>query len=304
MEQAAAFAPCHITGMFEIFDQPADVLGVGSKGAGVSLDLGAKTSVKVEKCSKRRLRITINKRNAESAQVSRHVVEAFSSRFNEVTKSGITVEHEIETPIGAGFGTSGAAALSLALALNEALGVGMSRIEAAKIAHVAEVECRTGLGTVTAETFGGLEIRTKPGAPGIGEITQLPFPNNAIVACHFFGPLSTPRFLSDTETCSRINKFGGESINKLLRTPTIDNFMMLSRQFAENVGLITRRVRDVLNAADDAGVVCSMPMFGESAFTITDDDSMGSVLQIFRETGPSGQTVVSKINCEGAHLLR
>ena len=67
----------------------------------------------------------------------------------------IIVEHHVEVPLGAGFGTSGAAALSLALALNEALSLGLSKIEAAQLAHVAEVECKTGLGTVIAETFGG-----------------------------------------------------------------------------------------------------------------------------------------------------
>jgi len=304
MEQATAFAPCHITGMFEIFDQLGDALHVGSKGAGVSLDLGAKTTVKVEKSPKHRLRVTINNHTAKSAQVSRHVVKVFLSRFSEATKFEITVEHAIKTPIGAGFGTSGAAALSLALALNKALGLGMSRVEAAKIAHVAEVECRTGLGTVTAETFGGLEIRTKPGAPGIGEITQLPVSRNAIVACHVFGPLSTKKFLSDPETRSRINRFGGESINRLIEAPTILNFMKLSRQFAEHVGLITEKVRIVLDAADDAGVFCSMPMFGESAFTIADDNDVKSILKLFRKSGPSGQTVVSKVNCEGAHLLQ
>jgi len=78
-------------------------------------------------------------------------------------KFEIIIKHSINVPIGAGFGTSGAAALSLALALNEVFDLGMSKIEAAQLAHIAEVECKTGLGTVAAETFGGLEIRVKPG---------------------------------------------------------------------------------------------------------------------------------------------
>ncbi len=304
MEQATAFAPCHITGMFEIFDQSADALHVGSKGAGVSLDIGVKTAVRVEKGAKNHLSITINNRTARSAHVSRQVVESFISRLSIATESQITVEHEIETPIGAGFGTSGAAALSLALALNKALGTGMSKIEAAQIAHIADVNCKTGLGTVAAETFGGLEIRIKPGAPGIGEIMQLPVEENVKVACHVFGPISTKRFLSDPETRRRINRFGGESISKLIETPTIPNFMKLSRQFAENVGIITEKVRSVLDTADEAGVVCSMPMFGESAFTITDDNNLKSVLKLFRKSGQKGQTIVSKVNHEGARLLQ
>jgi pantoate kinase len=236
--------------------------------------------------------------------VSKHVVNAFLSRLNETANFEIAIEHQVEAPIGAGFGTSGAAALSLALALNEALGLGMSKTDAAQLAHVAEVECKTGLGTVIAETYGGLEIRVRPGAPGIGVIKGLPIPENAVVACHVFGPLSTRKFLTNPETRTRINRFGGDLVSELIKAPTIDNFMRLSRKFAEHVGLITQRVRSVLDAADKAGVVCSMPMFGESVFTLTDEENAGVILRVFRELGSSGQTIVSKVDSEGARLLQ
>jgi pantoate kinase len=302
MEEAAAFAPCHITGIFQIFDQSADILSAGSRGAGVSLKLGAKTTVKVKEGSKYRLKVNINHEAADCADLSRHVVGAFLSRLSEASRFEITVEHQIEAPIGAGFGTSGAGALSLALALNEAFGLGMSKVQCAQIAHIAEIECKTGLGTVIAETFGGFEIRVKPGAPGIGEIKCLPIPENAVIACHVFGPLSTRKCLSDPETRLRINRFGGDLVNELAKAPSIINFMELSRQFAEHVGLITEKVRSILNAADEAGVVSSMPMFGECAFTITDEDRLGRILEIFRKDALGGHTVVSKVDHEGARL--
>lgn len=239
MKEAAAFAPCHVTGVFQIFDESADALCVGSKGAGVSLNLGVRTTVNIRKDQGHRLRVNINNRESNSAQVSKHVVNAFLSRFGE-PESDMIVQHQIEAPMGAGFGTSGAAALGLALALNEALCLGMSRTDAAQLAHVAEVECKTGLGTVIAETYGGLEIRVKPGAPGIGIIERLPVPRDAVVACQVFGPLSTRKFLTDPETRTRINTVGGELVKELIKAPSIENFMRLSRQFAEHVGLITR----------------------------------------------------------------
>jgi pantoate kinase len=300
MEEAAAFSPCHITGIFQIFDQSADLLSAGSRGAGVSLNLGAKTTVKVEKSLRHSLKVNINHQATDCAYLTGHVVSAFLSRLSEAFHFEVKVEHQIEAPIGAGFGTSGAAALSLALALNEALGLGMSKIQCAQIAHIAEIECKTGLGTVIAETFGGLEIRIKPGAPGIGEIKCLPISENAVVACHVFGPLSTRKYLTDAETRSRINRFGGELVNELVKAPTIINFMRLSRQFAEHVGLITEKVRNILNAADKAGVVCSMPMFGECAFTITDEDRLERILQVFRKNGLGGHTLVSTVDHKGA----
>jgi pantoate kinase len=304
MRGAAAFAPGHITGAFQIFDESADALHVGSRGFGVSLDLGVRTAVRIKKTSKNSLKVKINKHASGSARVSNHVVNMFLARFEGTDNSQIMVEHDVQAPIGAGFGTSGAAALSLALALNEAFGLRMSKTEAAQLAHIAEVECRTGLGTVIAETFGGLEIRVKPGAPGIGEIRRLPVPENTVAACLVFGPLSTSEFLTNRETRARINKFSGEVIDELAKAPDIGNFMKLSRQFAEHVELITEKVRAVLNAADEVGVVCSMPMFGESVFTLTEEENLQQILQVFRENGPSGQIVVGNVDHEGARLLQ
>ncbi|HVP15904.1 MAG TPA: GHMP kinase [candidate division Zixibacteria bacterium] len=304
MEEATAFAPCHITGFFEIFDNSVDALRVGSRGAGVSLDLGAETTVKVKKGSKYSLKVSINHHPADFCQVSGRVVDAFLSRFSDKAHFEVSVEHLIEAPVGAGFGTSGAGALSLALALNEALGLGISKLETAQIAHIAEVECKTGLGTVIAETFGGFEVRVSPGAPGIGEIKCLPLPDDTVVACHVFGALSTREALTNSETRARINRFGGELVGELVNTPTVMNFMKLSRQFAEHVGLITEKVRRILAATDKAGIICSMPMFGESAFTVTDENGVEPILRVFRENAPTGHTFASKLNHEGARLLQ
>ena len=303
MKEAVAFAPCHITGLFQIFDQSAETLRAGSKGAGVCLGLGAKTTVKIRKGSKSSLKININNHTADTAQVSKHVVSIFLSRFSETRNYEIVVEHHIGTPIGAGFGTSGAAALSLALALNEAFDLGMTKIEAAQIAHTSEIECKTGLGTVIAETFGGFEIRIQPGAPGIGEVKRLPVPENTEVVCLTFGPLSTSKILTDKATRTRINRFGGKLIDDLVEKPTIINFMKLSRQFAEHVGLITEKVRSILDVMDQTGVVCSMPMFGESVFTVTCEE-VEQILRVFRERGPNCHVIVSKVDSEGARLLQ
>ncbi len=302
MKEAEAFSPCHITGFFQIFDKHVDPLHVGSRGAGVSLKRGVKTTVKVTEAKSDSAEIRINGVRQEPAEVSKCVMISMLSRLKQAKHFRIGVEHAVDVPVGTGFGTSGAAALSLALALNDALGLGMPTIEAAQTAHAADVHCKTGLGTVIAETFGGLEIRVKPGAPGIGEIEHLHVPRNMVVACLVFGPLSTKESLTNPETRKRINEFGGDLVDRLAREPETANFLGFSRQFAENVGLISNRVRQVLDAADAAGFVCSMPMFGDSAFTLVEPESLEEITSIFRQF-PGGSIVTSQIDFEGARLL-
>lgn len=304
MKEARAFSPCHITGFFQILDHPAESLYAGSLGAGVSLSQGVETVVKVSKTLKSSLQVKINGSGSNSAEVSKHVVDSFLSKFKEMENFEIIVEHHVEVPTGAGFGTSGAAALGLALALNDVFGLGMSKIEAAQFAHMAEVECKTGLGTVIAETFGGLEIRVKPGAPGIGEIRPVPVPKNYVVASLTFGSLSTKKLLTDEEIRRRINNFGGKLVDRLVEEPNVTNFMKFSRQFAEHVGLITERIRRTLHAADKAKFICSMQMFGESAFTLVEEDSLEELLKVFRSYCSDGRIIVSGIDFEGARLLK
>jgi pantoate kinase len=227
----------------------------------------------------------------------------FLSRFEELRDSQIVIKHTVDVPIGAGFGTSGAAALGLALALNKTFDLGLSSIEAAQLAHVAEIECKTGLGTVIAEYFGGVEIRVKPGAPGIGEIRNIPVPKDVVVACLAFGSLSTQKFLTNPQTRRKTREIGGDLVNALMKDESVTNFMALSRQFAEHLGLITRRIRMTLDATDEASLICSMPMFGESVFTLIERKNLKSILEVFEKCKSKGRIIVSGVDQLGARLL-
>ncbi|MFX1562503.1 MAG: GHMP kinase, partial [Promethearchaeota archaeon] len=149
-----SFSPGHITGFFQICDEPEDLLQKGSRGAGVSVSRGVMTTVKTTRSMKTETQIKINGNLAVSAPVSKRVVDTLLG-FTSDKGHRIEIDHEVGLPIGCGFGTSGAAALGLAFALNEALDLGLSQLKAAQIAHIVEVECKTGLGTVIAETVGG-----------------------------------------------------------------------------------------------------------------------------------------------------
>lgn len=279
--EATAFSPAHITGFFQIFDKPKNPLLQGSRGAGVSLTKGVRTTVSLRKSARKIVEIKINGKPTETAEVSKTVADAFLSFAG--TNCRLSVGHEVEVPIGCGLGSSGAGALSLALALNEVLGLDLSKVEAAQAAHVAEAKCKTGLGTVIAEAFGGLEIRVKPGAPGIGEIESVAVDDDYVVACLPFGPLSTRKALTDPRLHRAINRHGGKLVDELVRKPLVSTFLELSRSFAESTSLTTPRVKKVLKDTESEGFICSMAIFGETVFSMVRQDEVEKLLRIFRK---------------------
>jgi len=302
LDEVTAFSPGHITGLFQICDQTPDLLQKGSRGAGVSITHGVTTKMSLKTSSVPSFKIKINGTPTKSAEVSEQVINSFLSHVGENYE--IYVDHEVQIPIGSGFGSSGAGALSLALALNKALNLGLSRIKTSQIAHIAEVKCKTGLGTVIAETFGGVEIRVKPGAPGIGKIKSIPVNDDYTVACLNFGKLSTKKNLSDPEIRRRINESGKKLVDKLITNPNLSDFMAFSRNFAEDVGLLSPRMRKVLEETDKLGITCSMAIFGETIFSLIKRNETEEILEIFRKHAPSKKSAfITEIDYKGARLI-
>ena len=153
---ARAFSPGHITGFVvrkSATTRNNNYLYVGSKGAGFSIDRGITTTVEIYEHESVNYRISINGLKVEDAEVSKWVLQKYLKLIDH--HYYINIEHEVNIPIGFGLGSSGAAALSLSYALNEAFNTGLSMKEAAQLAHNAEIACKTGLGTVIAEFTGG-----------------------------------------------------------------------------------------------------------------------------------------------------
>ena len=179
-----AFCPAHVTGFFkaEINDQLINPEEFGSVGAGFSIQDGVTTKVQVDYSEKMDYKISISGYKSGNTRVSEFVIKEFFKIVKD-RKFFIDVKHEISIPVGYGLGCSGAVALSLAMALNEALNTNLSKEKVGQIAHNAEVSCKTGLGDVLASYHGGFEIRTKPGAPGIGALEKVESDTEAILIC-------------------------------------------------------------------------------------------------------------------------
>ena len=213
----------------------------------------------------------------------------------------IQVSHESGVPSGLGYGTSGAGALSLSLALNEAMGLSLSLPEAAQLAHLCEVECQTGLGTVTSVFSGGLTVRTEPGAPEIGQVKKMLVPASLSIVSASFGPISTRQVLADNHLKRTINACGRTLTRTFLLDASHSNFMTLSRIFSNCVGLMSSRLRRVMSDLDLSGFICSMMMLGESLFCLIPREDVARVEAILRSHLLAPTT--SAIARSGAHLI-
>ncbi|TLY02287.1 MAG: GHMP kinase [Thaumarchaeota archaeon] len=294
---AKAFSPGHITGFFEIpHGSYSHFLHKGSKGAGFSIDRGIATTTYVYESAKTDYRISINGIQTENAEVSSWVVEEYLKLANR--PYFVNVDHDVGIPVGFGLGSSGAAALSLSYALNEALDIGLSRTGAAQIAHHAEIACKTGLGTVIAEFVGGFEIRTGAGAPGIGSVTKIDLENyKAVVLC--LAPISTKSFL--TSRMDEINGLGGMMLSKLSVSRSVDNFLAMSREFAGTLGLTEDRCKEPMAALKSRGIESSVALLGQTVFTLVPRAMAKEASDAIKGFG--GTLLVCNIDGNGARVL-
>ena len=295
--RAKAFSPAHITGFFKAELDGKEPNQLGSLGAGFSIQKGVKTTVNVRSKTEHDINnyaIRVKGFNTGDIRVSEYVLNEFllDEKYFDVT-------HEIDVPVGYGFGCSGAVALSLAIALNDALKYGYTKTKVAQIAHKAEIKCQTGLGDVLASYHGGFEIRTKSGAPGIGEVQRIIPKEKLEVMIICFNPISTKKFLK--EKISLINGLGGKMVQKLVKSQDMDEFQDMSIKFAKYIHVITPKMNKVIKDLHDNGIKCGIALFGETIFSLVTKDKKQKALEILKKYD-DGVVITSRIDNSGARL--
>ena len=298
---AKAFSPGHITGFIEkpekIKYNDSNNLYIGSKGAGFSIDRGITTTVKIFDHDLVNYQISINGIRVQDAEVSRWVIKQYLRLTDQ--RCFINIEHESTIPIGFGLGSSGAAALSLSYALNDAFNTGLSTIEAAQIAHNAEIACKTGLGTVIAEFAGGFEIRTNAGAPGVGTIEKIELKNHKVlIFC--ISQISTNSFLSRNH-CVLTNGLGEKMLKNLKASRDACNFLKLSYCFANHLGLTEGKCKLPIQKLRARGFDSGIALFGETLFTLVSSDQIEEAKGCLESF--NGNLIICNIDNEGARML-
>jgi pantoate kinase len=307
---AKAFAPGAISSFFEIHDthdgKPiADLEKVGAIGGGFGLEKGVLTTVTMEESEKNSINVLINSKLAMEAKTTTRVIETLLAQT--ATKYAVTVEHQIEVPVGTGFGTSAGGALTAGLALKDALSLPLTYNQIGKIAHVAEIQCQTGLGTVSSLTCcGGCVLVVEPGAPGICQIDRIPLTSDYMVVAGFFpSKILTKSLLSSPEKKREINHYGKKTLEAILAEPSLENFLDCCWEFSQKAGFATQNIRELVALAKKAGAVgAAQNMIGEAVHAVVHEENADSVAEAFKQTLPSQQVIVSKIDFQGARLVK
>lgn len=262
------FVPSHITGFFEIIDNE-NPLKKGSRGAGVVMDMGVITETKISEGSGIKIKIN-GKNDPVNATITEKTIEIIKRSFSLDNKK-IIIKHEVQVPIGAGFGTSAAFALGTAFGISNILKLPLTFNGAAQIAHIAEVEMKSGLGDVIGELSGGMVLRLKGGAPGIGITDKLLLDKeeDLYIISKCLGEIKTADIIEDPLYREKINSVGRELLLKLIHDPEPEKLMSLSRKFAQKTGLISGEVFEIIKTLEDEAIGASMAMLGNTAFAIS-----------------------------------
>lgn len=308
MRVSKAFSPAGISSFFEICDTLpngtpiTDLERVGARGGGFGIQKGVTTEVEVSEAEKNRIHIFINGRDAPEAETTRNVVEMLLEKASE--KQSVVVRHWVEVPIGAGFGSSAAGALTTALALSKALSLNLTYNQLGRIAHIAEVKCKTGLGTVGPLMLGGCILTIEPGAPGIAQIDRIPISADYVIVAGVFGSIPTREVLASHQKRLAVNKWGRKTLEKILAEPSLENFLACCRWFAEKTGFMTERVRKLIEIAEEAGAMgAAQNMVGEAVHALATSENAERVAQAFKRVLPEENVLVANVAVQGAKLL-
>jgi len=300
--EATAFCPAHVTGFFKahLDDNQNNLENLGSMGAGFSIKQGVTTRVKIETKNNQKSNFQIITKGYQSdkTDISEFILNEFL-KLGKFSNNFFNIEHDISIPVGYGLGSSAAVALSLSFALDQVLETKLDKITIGKIAHNAELNCKTGLGDVLASFHGGFEIRVKPGAPGIGRVEKISTEKiSVIMIC--FSPISTNKFIN--ERLSQINGLGGKMVNKLMKSKDYEHFQDMSLEFANYVDVMTPKMQKLVNELSENNIKCGIALFGETIFSMIPKKDESKILEILKKY-PEGIIIKSELDNVGARII-
>ncbi len=308
--EVRVFVPAGLSSFFEIQDRTPtgekieDPRFVGARGGGCLLSHGVWTKVVVQPTNfASEITVTINGRQAEYAHTTLHVVHQCLQLSPQ--KWVVKVHHNAEVPIGAGFGSSGAGTLGAAFGITTALGLPVTYDQLGTMAHIAEVESLTGLGTTGPILFGrGLVLQVKGGAPNVMRLDAIPVPNSYRIISACYGPIEKGPILTNASMRELVNIEGKKAMKSILARPTPVEFFKACRKFGEALPFMTDRVRELLEIADTQPLVgVAQNMIGEAAHALVHQKHASQLVKMWGKLVGSKNVLASSIALSGPRVV-
>ena len=255
---AKAFAPANISCIFKIYSH-RNPRWMGSYGVGFTLNKGV--AAKAEKADATEVFFNEKKINFPTVK----------SAVKKLTEASLRIDIKSELPLGCGFGLSGASALATAYAVNKLLKLKKSNKELAIIAHIAEVENKTGLGDVVNQFYGGFCVKLKPSSHFA--VKKLPI-NGINVYCKYFSKISTKSVITSPKLKNKINNAADMSLKKIIQLIKhnekikFEAIIRISKEFSINSGLLNgKKTIETIKGIEKNKGNASMIMIGNAVFS-------------------------------------
>ncbi|MFX1389692.1 MAG: hypothetical protein ACFE9Z_06480 [Promethearchaeota archaeon] len=306
--------PHRISGFFEIVDELNGVKidtpeKIGSRGAGFCIDVSGITEIEAEPkavIDDIAIEIYINDEKVnQKAETTYYIVDYVKNYIKHPWK--IRINHYFNLPVGCGYGASGSGALGTIFGLDYLFDLNFSFSDKGKIAHISEVENKTGLGTICGQLGGGLGILREPGFPCVYE--RLKVPRDIKIVCGSLGMIHTKSILTDPVLSLKIKEVGKKALIGLIQEPTIKTFINESINFVKDTEILEKlHLYDVkelmynLNKLDIIGA--SMNQLGRSVYAICKKDNEKRVLDVFESFKPEIKIFTTMIHGKKAIYLK
>lgn len=262
----------------------------GAVGGGLGIDSAVKVSVVAEVLPHRGIAVS-NKINGEYVEscIAKYIAKRFAELLG-VDGLSVEIEQEVSVPIGGGYGTSGASALGISLALSRALKIGISYLDIVEIAHEADIVCRTGLGTVVGimKNCHGIVLVRRPGGPLYVDLGCIPLDSSIVALSAFYRPIPKSEILAKTPGLDKIREIGFKTLEAIEQDPTPQNFVNKCYEFATAANLVTPRVKEALDMLRGVRGLLggSMNMIGEAVFALIDRDYAEEAVEVLAKSRP------------------
>ena len=274
MSKATARQGGHITLLFTVESEQRLPRDQGSCGAGFTIYHGVEmhgTLRSVEQKPHRSAGATPDERPSETvpSEAEIIVVDAGGNqvRDDRIYRSYIDAcrfatllrphEHlnlhvRLECPLSQGFGMSAAGLMALGTLLLKLTGRGTRR-QYLKMAHQVERQHGGGLGDVLGASVSGVELRTRPGAPGWpGQVTSFEARSPVLLVWESTHERHTSSYINDPSWKASISRAGRDCMDRLTAIPWNNQawtaLMAESQTFAQSSGMMDEPVRASLLA--------------------------------------------------------